>query len=162
MQARQKFGLGVFLCLSIVMMAVAIVRISGFVYHGGIDNVWVYIWQHIEACVAVIMISLTAFRSIFLAKTSRPPQRKLKSWKETFSRRKKDSSADEAQVNLTIPKPTMTGLRSFIWRERLSSNQSTQQSTQQSTTLTTGSDSIFDDHWLHTHKSIPMPGVSEV
>ena len=62
MRLTQKLGIGVFLCLSICMIMIAAVRLSR------IENtvsIWQYMWLQIEACVAVIMVALTAFRSVF-------------------------------------------------------------------------------------------------
>lgn len=67
---RQKIGLGLTLCLSLVMAIVAIIRISGSrLPTGDADIVWVTFWQQQECNVAVIMISLTAFRSFFIRDT---------------------------------------------------------------------------------------------
>lgn len=64
---RQKIGLGITLCLSLVMAIVAVVRISGIrLETGDADIVWVTFWQQNECNVAVAMISLTAFRSFFV------------------------------------------------------------------------------------------------
>ena len=63
----QKLGLGVFLCLSIGMILMAITRLSGVhSYRGSFDEIWILLWQQIEACIAVTMLSLTAFRSVFV------------------------------------------------------------------------------------------------
>ncbi|KAL1639425.1 hypothetical protein SLS58_008006 [Diplodia intermedia] len=67
MSRRQKIGLGTFLSLSLVMVIIAIVRIVGSVRGNGaqLDVSWEYLWQHLEACVAVMMGSITAFRGVF-------------------------------------------------------------------------------------------------
>lgn len=57
-----KFGLAVFLCLSIFMAIFAIVRIAGFHYKGREDDVWESFCQHSEGAVSVMMASITAFR----------------------------------------------------------------------------------------------------
>lgn len=66
---RQKLGIGAFLCLSVVLIIVAIIKIAGI--RSAVDSfdlVWEMFWQQVEACTAVSMVSLTAFRSIFLSK----------------------------------------------------------------------------------------------
>ena len=68
-KTRQKLGIGAFLCLSVVMIIVAIIKASGI--RTSVDSfnlVWELFWQQIEACAAVLMVSFTAFRSIFLSK----------------------------------------------------------------------------------------------
>lgn len=71
MKPRQQLGLGIFLCLSIMMMVIAIIRMSGYRFNGiglsgSIDTTWAFFCLYLEACVAVIMASITAFRSLFI------------------------------------------------------------------------------------------------
>ena len=47
------------------MIVVACNRFSGLRVKGSSIDVWQYFWLEAEACVAVCMISLTAFRSVF-------------------------------------------------------------------------------------------------
>lgn len=66
----QKFGIALFLCLSVAMIVVAIVRVSGMRYSSlrttkDIDPAWSMYWTHMEGCIAVFMGSVTAFRGIF-------------------------------------------------------------------------------------------------
>ena len=123
---RQKIFLGVFLSLNGFMAIVACVRVSGLKFQGTFDEVWLYLWQFIEACVAVAMISLTAFRSVFVSSASsrarKEAEKKYKSpWYsstlEKLSTRKKQRSWDaEAAVRglPSIPGATLTGMRTFI------------------------------------------------
>lgn len=62
LRISQKISLGVFLCLSAAMIAIAGARFS--VLHNN-NLVWTYLWQYIEACVACIMASLQTFRTLF-------------------------------------------------------------------------------------------------
>lgn len=67
---RQKFGLGITLCLSLVMVIIAFVRIGGNHLPGGqVDVVWLAFWQQNECNIAVWMVSMTAFRSFFTSNT---------------------------------------------------------------------------------------------
>lgn len=154
MRIQQKTGLGIFLCLSIAMVVTSIIRVSGYIYRGTIDNTWLFFWALMESDVAVIMISLTAFRSIFLAKTiQRPRKRKLNVWKTLTKRRGKNNSDQEPKIDLAIPKPTMTGIRTFIRRGKSQDTQPSSvtkatESTGPSTTLQSyGDDSIFNEAW---------------
>lgn len=77
MRPSQKIGVYIFLCLSIVMIAIAIIRISGYISdtHSDIiciDITWVSFWLYLEACTAIIMGSMTAFRSLFTQRVSQP------------------------------------------------------------------------------------------
>ncbi|MCJ1471802.1 hypothetical protein MMC13_000443 [Lambiella insularis] len=67
---RQKLFLGIFLSLNIFMAIVACVRVSGLEINATFDEIWLFVWQQIEACVAVAMLSGTAFRSIFVSSAS--------------------------------------------------------------------------------------------
>ena len=121
MKLRQKLGLAAFLCLSIFMIIIAIIRISGFIYHNAFDEGWVYLWQQIEACVSVSTISLTAFRSMFVASASRrdreasPWQRSpSSSWRRRFYKKSATSSQARELDDLSIPGATLTGVRTMI------------------------------------------------
>ncbi|KAI9703713.1 MAG: hypothetical protein M1836_007483 [Candelina mexicana] len=119
---RQKLILGVFLCLNLFMAITASVRVSGLKFHGAIDEVWFFFWQHIEACVAIAMISLTAFRSAFVASQSSRTRREVakRAWysssveavKRNRAQRRRDEEAAQELPN--IPSATLTGIRTFI------------------------------------------------
>ena len=123
MQMQQKLGLATFLCLQIVMIIIAVIRISGFIYRHAFDEGWVYLWQQIEACISVSTISLTAFRTMFVANTSRRPSPWQRSWTSSLKRRFKKSSEVSTTEggeldDLSIPGGTLTGLRSMIGSPR--------------------------------------------
>ena len=102
------------------MIVVAAIRMSGIHYHGTFDNTWIFLWQQVETCVAIMMISLTAFRSLFVANASKARENKkispwLSSTPKVFRRHKKLSSEENPDlVNLTIPSATLTGMRTVI------------------------------------------------
>ena len=115
----QKIGLGAFLCLSTSMILMAITRAAGFRFHGKFDNTWVFIWQHLEACVAVMMLSLTAFRSVFVAAKPNPKEKRAKAWvpsKRRLLGRHKQPGVDDPNHldNLAIPNPTLTGFTRIL------------------------------------------------
>lgn len=70
---HQKLGLGVFLCLNTFMSIMALIRVTGLDLHLGepYDVNWIDFWLEIEACVGVTMVSITAFRSIFVINASK-------------------------------------------------------------------------------------------
>ena len=83
---RKKFALGAIMCLSVFMIVCAIVRVSAANIVGGqVDVIWVLLWLEIEACVAVVVVSVSAFRTLFA------------------SRRTHDDSFEEQRLN---EKPT--------------------------------------------------------
>ncbi len=68
LDVRRKMALGTTLCLSIFTIVTAIVRLSGGNSAGGqIDSSWVIFWLQIEAAVAVVVVSITTFRALFIA-----------------------------------------------------------------------------------------------
>ena len=121
---QQKLALGLSLCLSIIMIITAIVQISGIhAPTNTIDVTWEIFWQLMEACIAVIMVSLTAFRSLFVAHGSgaqSPPQkpsirkRVLNSRIMVGRRRAEGSDSEETKRLPEIPRATLTGMRTFI------------------------------------------------
>ena len=87
---RQKIGLAFTLCLSCVMIIVAIVRVAGMVRGGGgsVDVVWVAFWQHQECSIAVLMISVSAFRSLFVPSPTDHPVQRHQGYSPSDRRRK--------------------------------------------------------------------------
>ena len=116
MRSYQKVAIGIFLCLSIVMIILAIVRVAGIHYGATFDNSWIYLWQQVEACAAVTMISLTAFRSVFIPNT----RKKYSPWQASipkFLRRTKSIHSEDLNLNdISMPSATLTGMRTFIGR----------------------------------------------
>lgn len=115
---HQKLGLGIMLSLSLVMAIVAIVRLAGIRLGGGeVDIVWLAFWQQQECSIAVCMLSVTAFRSFFVA-NSTPDRARIVSayWKNKLLRRKAlDESGEKGVGDLpTIPSATLTGVRTMI------------------------------------------------
>ena len=81
----QKLGLASFLCLSLVMAVMAIVRISGLQIKllsgdSTFDSAWLNLWQQIEASIAICLVSLTAFRQLFIASGPKRGRESAKAW----------------------------------------------------------------------------------
>ncbi|MCJ1470459.1 hypothetical protein MMC07_009104 [Pseudocyphellaria aurata] len=122
-ERRQKIILGATMCLSTVMVFTAIIRISALrLSNGLIDVVWGIFWQITENCLAVTMVCLSAFRSVFVgtkAQAKQPPNRQ---WyvlsKQPQNTRKRrnwiETETEETEALPEIPRPTMTGLKTFI------------------------------------------------
>lgn len=104
------------------MAITAFIRVSGIRSRGTFDEVWLYLWQEIEACVAVAMISLTAFRSVFVASESSRSRREgaKKPWYSSTvaamkrNKARQPSDEDAIQELPRIPSATLTGMRTFI------------------------------------------------
>lgn len=119
---RQKFVLGVLLSLNLFMAITASIRVSGLGFRRTFDVVWLFLWQQVEACIAVTMISLTAFRSAFAASESMRArkERAKKPWYlstiAAIRRSKTQRGSDEETIQglPSIPSATLTGVRTFI------------------------------------------------
>lgn len=108
------------------MAAFAITRISRISDPDGINMVWQVLWQALEGCIALLMASVTAFRSIFVSQGIRERERKRRaasySWIQRAKQRKaaskeKDllsSSTDRQQQLPSIPQATFTKMEKYI------------------------------------------------
>lgn len=123
MRRRQKIILGITLCLSIVMIFTAIIRISAVrIGKEGTDLVWEWFWEVVENCLAVAMASISAFRFVFVGKDAqlKPPRNKpwyvhRKNLRNTRNRRNwMDIESEGTEKLPEIPRATMTGMRTFI------------------------------------------------
>jgi hypothetical protein len=65
----QKILLSFTLCLTVVFLALNIVRLTGLVYDGAIDTVWSVYWQVIVTEVGVFLAAAASFRSFFVARS---------------------------------------------------------------------------------------------
>ncbi|KUJ14098.1 uncharacterized protein LY89DRAFT_564565, partial [Mollisia scopiformis] len=68
---QQKFSLGIFLCLSFIMVIFALTRVGGLKRGDKVDVTWAIFWQFSEGCVACIMASIVPFRTLFVTLVSR-------------------------------------------------------------------------------------------
>lgn len=138
-----------FLCLSVVMAIFAIIRVAGFHYRGIEDDTWQFFWQHAEGAIAVMMASITAFRTLFVKPDNDPnittPRSPLENFVHRITSRfrslaqatpgEKPESSTPGRSILKLPKlpaPTFTGVRSFIRQNNRSDLKSSQFDTLQS------------------------------
>ena len=103
------------------MVIVALIRVCGSVIVGGvIDLVWAKFWQNAEACIAVLMVSCTAFRSLFIAGSAKPspiPVQKPYNRVLVSAPTKERWGLSRVYGKLpSIPSATMTGIRTVIRR----------------------------------------------
>lgn len=129
MKPRQQLGLGIFLCLSVIMTVIAIVRIGGYRIDGiglggKIDSTWALFWLYLEACVAVIMASITAFRSLFIHGSSKTIDRNknqnpIDAIRERISRRAVRCGWDEVndEPRISNMNTTHNGIETIIYHE---------------------------------------------
>lgn len=124
LRSGQKLGIAVFLSLSIFMIIIACIRIIGFTLFDH-EISWNLFWLQVEGSVAVIMVSVTAFRSVFASQRSEARDRKARAWYSSTVaklRRQKASSENYDLEDLpSIPSATMSGMRTFIRGSQLGS-----------------------------------------
>ena len=104
------------------MIIIALVRVSGFIIKNTFDLVWVLFWHQAEAAVAIIMVSITAFRSVLGIKAlkAREKNKREQYWfsnrPKLLARYLKKATQDECKFEQlpSIPGATLTGIRTFI------------------------------------------------
>ena len=119
---RSKMKLAAFLCLGVINIFLAVVRFPALQATGGsagaaVDATWIAFWTSLEMNLAVLMVSATAFRSLFPSVYSK--QRARKASPQWYSRSKilnrKRASPDTIGEDLeslpAIPSSTFTGGR---------------------------------------------------
>jgi len=131
----QKVVLGIFMSLSLVMVIIAIVRCAKIYGKDGVDLPWEFFWQCMEANVAVLMSSLTVFRTLLTHESKKRvddrkrrraagPRSNFKSslsvrvWRILNVKGKPHEDLESQDGLPEIPGATMTGLRTFIRRNQ--------------------------------------------
>lgn len=124
MNFRRKLGMGWLLCLSSFCIVCAIVRAVGHeLVNGQNDVVWILFWSHMEACVALIACSMTAFRALFNLKASQGevlklgPRLRRPVQDNTLVESESSTKGSGKPPRLEMPlmtKPEISGLRSIL------------------------------------------------
>lgn len=112
---RRKFALAGILCLSVCTMIISIIKVAGGeTSNGGVDSSWVLFWYDTEAAVAIVVVSFTAFRALFVAHQAakyRTPAEKASTSRNVWSGKAKSSRSKELPA---IPSPVLRGVRTHI------------------------------------------------
>jgi len=121
-----KIGVGSFLSLSIFMIICSIIRAAGVVPGNSHipDIAWRVLWQELEACIAVIMASITAFRTLLVSRrgTEEGPRTPYSSerWYAKYYPAKRHPKTDSHEDNNgfiklpILPPATFTGVHPQI------------------------------------------------
>ncbi|KAL9028227.1 MAG: hypothetical protein Q9180_007198, partial [Flavoplaca navasiana] len=117
---RRKLILMFVLGLSIFTIILSIVRIAGAQYPASsIDPAWMVFWLQLEAAVAVTIVSITSYRSLFVKYRSMdkksPRYHKTSYKRKLWNREKQEPKGVEMP---TLPNATLTGMRTVIGRGR--------------------------------------------
>ena len=138
----QKLTLACSLCLTIIVIVFTVTRASGLEWQDKLDVLWEVYFQIVAAEVGLILVSMTAFRALFVSRAARNqhsphkgPSVWLKSryflrnlidprrWISKYSKdmtggQKDDTMKDGINGELpSIPGATMTGMNTFINRQ---------------------------------------------
>lgn len=114
----QKVVLALTLCLTTVIIALTIVRVSGLRRGTKVDSTWETYWQFISAEIGLTMTAATAFRTFYVSQISSWQLRSPRKWLSMKSSQKSDfyNQRDENQLGdlAKVPGATITGIRTFI------------------------------------------------
>ena len=99
------------------MIVMVIIRLSNV--HEADFQVWANFWLQIEGCTAVLTVSLTAFRTVFVSEPSNAGKGKHSpaySSRRILWLRRDQSTGEQNKTRAfaTIPSATLTGMRTLI------------------------------------------------
>lgn len=148
------------------MVIFTITRASGLEWRGKLDVLWEVYFQIVAAEVGLILVSMTAFRALFVSRSARkqqPPQKRPSLWtrgksalkrlidprqwplkytKDSPGGQQQDTTKEGLDVKLpNIPGGTMTGMRTFISHQGEVTQSDTELSTYETATETS------QDNW---------------
>jgi hypothetical protein len=118
---RTKISVIALLSLSAFMIVCSVIRVAGFIGPNGHtpDATWRMLWTQIECCVAIIMSSLTAVRTLFVAaKTRGEREWKWDSHRLRFIRRNVPVSSSSS--SRTTPRQTPVASPTHVVSENTS------------------------------------------
>lgn len=132
----QKAALTLSLCLTIIIIIIAIIWSLSLRVNDKIDPIWGLYWQYITAEVGIIMAALTAFRQLFVAHSNEKGQQSLELFQKWNSRSKQlirrmltpsrwrtktmsvnttgKGDGDQSYILPPVPRGIMTDIRTFI------------------------------------------------
>lgn len=130
MELKQKFGIGISLSLSVVMILASTTRYIGYYFRPvRLDTTWIIFWIYLEASIAIIVASITAFRTLFARRGLDPNGiKKIPKVRNLDpickSPRETDWEATDRDLP-KIPSATLTGMSTFIYNNGLSGETTT-------------------------------------
>ncbi len=113
MTIRRKLALWGILCLSIFTAITAVIKVAGGnINHGQVDSAWAIFWLQAEAAVAIIVVSITAFRALFVA--HRASKQQSPAYRSSGSRSVWSKIVRRRDDLPATPAPAHTGARTYI------------------------------------------------
>lgn len=123
MALLNKIGFGVFLCLSLFMLACSITRAAGTYYKSTLDVPWQVFFLHAEACIGILMASITVYRSVLIG-TAKPSSKLRRFLDRLIQMRTSERLTEQQPRTITgrvgwfllskIPSATLTGLATLL------------------------------------------------
>lgn len=124
----QKIALAFTLCLTIVVVILTVIRITGLSNQGKANAIWETWCIAISAEVGMSLVGVSAFRALYVAKArNRRVNRTIRSFgwynkglsifrriTNTHAARPDDEKKGDTKLENDIPRGTMTGMRTFI------------------------------------------------
>jgi uncharacterized membrane protein YozB (DUF420 family) len=126
----QRVALAFSLCLTIFLIVITVVRVSGLVNKDIVDNVWEIYWTLLSAEVGIILAAAISFRALFVARSNSkksnlsPQEQARQFFKRSYLSRKRrkngpytdtfDTMSDTESGLPSVPRAYMTGMRTFI------------------------------------------------
>ena len=96
-------------------MIISIIKVAGGkTSAGGVDSSWVLFWYDIEAAVAIIVVSFTAFRALFVAHQAMKYRTPAESDSTSWNRRSKKAKNSRSNGPPEIPSPVLSGVGTHI------------------------------------------------
>lgn len=166
-----KIGLGVFLCLSLFMLTCSIIRAAGTYNqsNGTLDVPWGVFWLHAEACIGVVMGSITVYRSVLVGSTNASSSFRRFVDKVIQMRTSEDMSEEPQQRTMParfgwfllskIPNATLTGLVTLLGCPDHTQEKGSNMSTMHSTRCMEEMD--YHGHLKQQHYSVETPRTLE-
>lgn len=110
---RRKLALWGILCLSIFTAITVVIKVAGGnISHGQVDSAWAIFWLQAEAAVAIIVVSITAFRALFVA--HRASKQQSPAHHASTSRSLLSKVVRRHDDLPSAPAPTFTGTGTYI------------------------------------------------
>ena len=119
MNLHQKLGIGVFLTMNIWLIIVALVRVTSFKQGNSTDETWSLFFQFLEPNIAILVTCFSAFRSLFVSNVSKDRGQRdqpLHLFRQNIFRRTPPDDSQQFDDLPSIPRPTLNGMRTMIWK----------------------------------------------
>lgn len=151
------------------MIIITVIRASGIMWHGKLNQIWIVFWQTLAAEVGLFLAAVSAFRALYVSRTKEKRKqnpnkvtikshstevlRRLRTPRAWYTNRRSEGSEKatfgDSPAFFNIPGGTLTGIRTFI-------NKSGRATTYDSQTMQSiGSTKEYGDEWPLSDTPLP-------